>query len=134
MNTLFNAPYVAVGAAIGGVLRYVVTVFVQGRTGPDFPVATLLINVTGSVLLGFLSAYFSETGVVSPQVALLFTSGVCGGYTTFSTFTYETIGLLRSGEGWRAALYMMLSVVLALAGALGGMAAARGAIHLQRGA
>ncbi len=133
MKTLLNIPYVAVGAALGGVLRYVITVYVQGRTGPSFPVATLLINVTGSILLGFLSAYFAETRIVSPEIGLLFTTGVCGGYTTFSTFTYETFGLLRTGEFGRASLYLILSVGLALGGALGGVAAARGAIHLQRG-
>ena len=133
MKTLSNLPYVALGAALGGMLRYVLTVYVQGKAGPSFPLATLLINISGSLLLGFLTAYIAETRVVGPQIGLLLTTGVCGGYTTFSTFTYETFGLLRSGEYGRAGLYVTLSFVLALAGVVGGMAAARGAIHLQRG-
>lgn len=133
MKTLVNVSYVALGAAIGGVLRYLLTVYVQGRTGSGFPIATLLINVSGSLLLGFLSVYFMETRVVSPTVALIFTTGLCGGYTTFSTFTYETFGLLRSGEYSRAGVYVTLSVVLSLIATIGGFAAARGAVHLQRG-
>lgn len=133
MKILFNVPYVALGAAIGGVARYLATVYIQGRAGPGFPMATFLINISGSMLLGFLSGYIAETRFVGPQVGLLLTTGLCGGYTTFSTFTYETFGLLRNGEYQRAGLYVTLSFALALAGTLGGFSAARGAIHLQRG-
>ncbi|HVA58597.1 MAG TPA: fluoride efflux transporter CrcB [Gemmatimonadaceae bacterium] len=134
MRLLVNVAYVAVGAAAGGAMRYLATVYVQGRAGPGFPVATLLINVSGSLLLGFLVAYLAETAAVNPQVGLLLTSGVCGGYTTFSTFSYETFALLRDGEYNRAGVYVLLSVGVSLVAMFAGFAAARGAIHLQRGA
>jgi CrcB protein len=130
---MINVAYVAVGAAIGGAMRYLATVYVQGRAGPGFPVATMLINITGSLLLGFLVAYLAETTAVRPELGLLLTSGVCGGYTTFSTFSYETFALMRDGEYQRAGLYIVLSVGLSLAAMFAGFAAARGAIHLQRG-
>ena len=134
MRLLVNVAYVAVGAAVGGAMRYLATVYVQGRAGPGFPVATLLINVSGSLLLGFLVAYLAETAAVNPQLGLLLTSGVCGGYTTFSTFSYETFALLRDGEYNRAGVYVLLSVGVSLVAMFAGFAAARGAIHLQRGA
>ncbi|MHB1862787.1 MAG: fluoride efflux transporter CrcB [Gemmatimonadaceae bacterium] len=134
MRLLVNVAYVAVGAAAGGALRYLAAVYVQGRAGPGFPVATLLINVSGSLLLGFLVAYLAETAAVNPQLGLLLTSGVCGGYTTFSTFSYETFALLRDGEYNRAGVYVLLSVGVSLVAMFAGFAAARGAIHLQRGA
>jgi len=133
MRLLIHVGYVAVGAALGGALRYLVTVFVQGRAGPGFPVATLLINVTGSLLLGFLVAYLAETAAVRPELGLLLTSGLCGGYTTFSTFSYETFVLLRDGEYGRAGVYVTVSVGVSLVAMFVGFAAARGAIHLQRG-
>ena len=133
MKLLINVGYVAIGAAIGGALRYLVTVFVQQRAGPGFPVATMLINVTGSLLLGFLVASLAETAAVRPELGLLLTSGLCGGYTTFSTFSYETFALMRDGEYGRAGLYVVLSVGMSLVAMIAGFAAARGAIHLQRG-
>lgn len=134
MKLLVNVAYVAVGAAAGGAMRYLATVFIQGRAGPGFPVATLFINASGSLVLGFLVAYLARTAAVNPQLGLLLTSGVCGGYTTFSTFSYETFALLRDGEYNRAGVYVLLSVVLSVVAMFAGFAAASGAIHLQRGA
>lgn len=133
MRIFVNVLYVAVGAALGGALRYLATVFIQHRTGPGFPVATLVINVSGSLLLGFLVAYFAETTAVRPEIGLLLTSGLCGGYTTFSTFTYETFMLMRDGEYQRAGVYILLSVSVGIAAMIAGFAAARGTVHLQRG-
>ncbi len=133
MRFLINVGYVALGAAIGGALRYAATVFIQGRAGPGFPVATMLVNISGSLVLGFLVAYLAETAVVRPELGLLLTSGLCGGYTTFSTFSYETFALLRDGEYNRAGVYVFLSVGVSLVAMFAGFAAARGAIHLQRG-
>jgi fluoride exporter len=133
MRLLINVGFVALGAAIGGALRYVATVVIQGRAGPGFPVATMVINITGSLLLGFLVAYLAETSAVRPELGLLLTSGLCGGYTTFSTFSYETFALLRDGEYNRAGVYVFLSVGVSLVAMFAGFAAARGAIHLQRG-
>jgi CrcB protein len=126
--------YVALGAAVGGVARYALTAVLQQRAGPGFPIATLVINVSGSVLLGFLMRYALGSGSVSPELRALLTTGFCGGYTTFSTFSYETILLFEDGEYGRAGLYVLLSVVIALAGTIAGMKVADRLLVLRESA
>ena len=116
--------YVALGSAVGGVLRYLLGGWVQDRAGTTFPVQTLLINVTGSLLLGFLARYLAES-LASAELRLLLMTGFCGGYTTFSTFSYETVRLLEDGDWRHAALYVGLSVALSVGAALLGLVAAR---------
>ena len=117
--------YVALGSAVGGVLRYLLGGWVQDRAGTTFPVQTLLINVTGSLLLGFLQRYALETTAFSAEVRTMLTIGVCGGYTTFSTFSFETVRMLEDGDWRHAALYVGLSVALSVGAALLGLVAAR---------
>jgi CrcB protein len=124
--------YVALGSAIGGVARYLVGGWVQERAGTTFPVQTLLINVSGSFLLGLVQRYALETTALSPEVRTMFTIGVLGGYTTFSTFSYETLRLVEDGDWRRASAYILLSVVLSVAAALVGVAAARELLALRR--
>ena len=116
---------VAVGAAAGGVSRYYLSFAVQQRLGAAFPWGTLLINVTGSLLLGFLMRYALATPSVSPELRLLLTTGFCGGYTTFSTFSYETVMMLEDGQYARAATYAAGSVFVALLATAGGFILAR---------
>ena len=125
---------VAVGGALGCISRYYLTAFIQQRAGPSFPVGTLLINVTGSFLLGFIMRYALQSGTVSPETRMLLTSGFCGGYTTFSTYSYESAMMLDDGEYGRAALYIGSSVVLALVGTFLGFAAANRLLALRQGA
>ena len=115
---------IAVGGAIGCVSRYFVAQLVQQRAGPDFPFGTLLINITGSFLLGFLMRYALQSGAISAETRALLTTGFCGGYTTFSTFSYETAMLIDDGEYARAALYVGASVLVSLIGTFVGFAAA----------
>ena len=117
--------YVALGSAVGGVARFALATIVQQRVGPDFPAGTLVVNVSGSLLLGFLLRYSLGTVAISPEVRALLTTGFCGVYTTFSTFSYDTMLLLEDGEGLRAGGYVLLSVVLSLAGTWLGIVAAR---------
>jgi CrcB protein len=124
--------YVALGSAIGGVTRYLVGGWVQQRSGTTFPVQTLLINVSGSFLLGLVQRYALETTALSPEVRTMLTIGVLGGYTTFSTFSYETLRLAEEGDWRRASAYIVLSVVLSIAAALVGVAAARELLALRR--
>lgn len=116
---------VAVGAAAGGVSRYYLSVAVQQRLGATFPWGTLVINVTGSLLLGFLMRYALATPTVSAEMRLLLTTGFCGGYTTFSTFSYETAMLLEDGQYERAAAYALASVLVALLATFCGFVLAR---------
>jgi CrcB protein len=123
--------YIAVGSAIGGMSRYVIGGLVQRLLDTTFPAGTLLINVTGSFLLGAILRYGVETTTLTPELRALLTVGFCGGYTTFSTFSYEAVALLEDGEWGRAGVYIGLSLLLSLAAVFLGFALARQAIALR---
>ena len=93
--------------------------------GRDFPLATLSINVIGSFLMGFLFILTLERLMIPPSVRVGVLTGVLGGYTTFSTFEMETLLLAENGEFLKAALYVVLSVVIGFAAAFGGAYIAR---------
>jgi len=122
---------VALGAGVGGVSRYLLASAIQQRAGTAFPWGTLVVNVSGSLLLGFLLRYALATPSFSAEMRALLTTGFCGGYTTFSTYSYETAALLEDGQYSRAGLYAAASVLLALAGTVAGFALAREAIVLR---
>ena len=124
--------YVMLGSALGGGSRFLLGTFIQTRSGGVFPVGTLMVNVTGSLLLGFIVRYTTDSSAMSPEVRSFLTIGFCGGYTTFSTFTYETIRLIQDGDWSRAAWYIVLSVVVSLAGAFLGMSLAHQLLELRR--
>lgn len=92
----------------------------------EFPYATLLVNVSGSLLLGFVVTYTFETRGVSPEMRALLTTGLCGGYTTFPALSLETVALAEEGTLGRAAGYVALSVTLTVLAALVGVYGARG--------
>lgn len=117
--------YIAAGSAIGGVSRYLLGGWLQRQTGGTFPIGTLVINITGSFLLGLILRYAVETPTLTPEARAFLTIGFCGGYTTFSTFSYETVALMEDGQWPRAALYVALSVGLSVLAAFLGFAAAR---------
>ncbi|HEX6107618.1 MAG TPA: fluoride efflux transporter CrcB [Gemmatimonadales bacterium] len=120
--------YIALGSALGGVGRYLVGGLVQRGLGTGLPAGTLVVNVTGSFLVGLFLRYALETPTLTPELRAFLTIGFCGGYTTFSTFSYETVALLEDGEWERAALYAGASLVLAVGATLLGLLAARGLI------
>jgi CrcB protein len=117
--------YVAVGSAVGGVARYLLSAFIQQRVGPSFPAGTLVVNVSGSFLLGLLLRYALGSEAISAEMRAMLTIGFCGGYTTFSTFSFETAVLLEEGQHARAGVYILASVLLSLVGTWLGFAAAR---------
>lgn len=114
---------IAIGGAVGTLARYGLGGVAQ-RYSAFFPYGTLTINVTGSLLLGFLVRYLLATPA-SPELRAALTIGFCGGFTTFSTFSYETAALLESGSVGRALAYMTASVTLSLAATFVGFAIAR---------
>jgi CrcB protein len=122
---------VAIGAALGGVSRYYVASALQQRLGVTFPWGTLAVNVSGSLLLGVFLRYAFATPSMSVELRALLTTGFCGGYTTFSTYSYETAALLEDGQYSRAGLYATASVVLALAATFAGFMLAREMILLR---
>ncbi len=116
---------VAVGAAIGGVLRYAIGQLFLQKFGPGFPYGTLFINVTGSLCIGIVAELGATRALgMTPLLRILLATGVLGGYTTFSTFSLDAITLL--GEGMIPAfIYMASSVVLGIGGAALGVVIAR---------
>lgn len=125
---------VAVGGGIGSVLRFVIGQVALQRFGPGFPWGTLVINITGSFLIGLFFRYALQSAVIGPEMRIFLTTGFCGGYTTFSTFSYDTIVLLQDGEYGRASLYVGTSVAFALAATVLGIAAANWLLALRQSA
>jgi fluoride exporter len=116
---------VALGAAIGGVLRYVVGQLFLQRFGPGFPYGTLFINVSGSFCIGIVAQLaLTRAFGITPLVRLFFATGILGGYTTFSAFELDVFTLLESGA-FPALLYTFASVVLGFGGAALGIVVAR---------
>jgi len=121
---------IALGGAAGTLARWWLGGLAQ-RYSIAFPYGTLTINVTGSLLLGFLVRYMLASPA-SPELRAALTIGFCGGFTTFSTFSYEAAALLESGSYARAFTYMAASVLLSLAAVFAGFAIAR-AVLAPRG-
>jgi CrcB protein len=119
--------WVAIGGALGSMARYGLSGVIARASDGTFPYGTLFVNVTGSIIIGFLAAMAVPEGrfVLSPSARLLLMTGVCGGYTTFSTFSLETMNLARDGEWSRAAANIVISIALCLLGVWLGYAAAR---------
>jgi fluoride exporter len=115
--------YIALGSALGGVLRYLLGGAIQRAAGPGFPVGTMIVNLSGSFLLGFLLRYATHPPSLAPEVRAFLTVGLCGGYTTFSTFSAETVTLMQDGQWAKAMTYALGSVALALAATAAGFAA-----------
>jgi fluoride exporter len=111
---LQNYIFVFLGAGLGGIMRYWGSAFVYKILPPDFPYGTLAVNVLGSFLIGIFIYYFDYNKMISTQIRIMLTVGVCGGLTTFSTFSFETINYLREGEVLFAGLNIIFNVVLTL--------------------
>ena len=124
--------WVAFGSALGGAARFSLGGLIQRMAPGEFPLGTLVINVLGSLLLGFIVRYAMETPAVGSEARAFLTVGLCGGFTTFSTFSYESAILLERGEWSRLALYVGLSLLLTIAGVVAGGALAGQALTLRR--
>src|SRR5579862_1408581 len=108
--------WVAMGGAIGTVARYWFSGFVATHFGETFPFGTILVNISGCFIIGVFSTLTNPDGtiLVSPTFRQFFMLGICGGYTTFSSFSLQTLNLARDGEFFRAGANVVLSVVLCL--------------------
>jgi CrcB protein len=117
---------VLAGAGLGGVARYAAGTWIMAKYGGRFPLGTFLINVSGSFLIGILMTLFTERLDPHPNWRLFSVVGILGGYTTFSSFEYETYQAVRDGEHWMGLLYVASSVLLGYAGVwVGALLAAR---------
>lgn len=112
---------IAIGAALGANARYWLSNWFVGRVGPEFPWGTLFINVSGGLLIGLVLTVLNQRLVSDPAARLLLVTGFLGAYTTFSTFTYETMRLLQNGDVGPALFNAAGSVTIGLAATFGGM-------------
>jgi CrcB protein len=116
---------VFLGGGVGAALRHGVNITSARLLGTAFPYATLFENVTGSLVMGLLAAYFAYLGDASQHWRLFLTTGILGGYTTFSSFSLDAALLYERGELGLAALYVVVSVALSIAGLFAGFALVR---------
>ena len=108
-----NYVWVAVGSALGGMARYWCSGFVARLFGEWFPWGTLIVNVSGSFVIGVFAALSAAEGpfLIPPEMRIFVMVGICGGYTTFSSFSLQTLNLLNDGELFRAGANIGLSVL-----------------------
>ena len=108
--------WIAVGSALGGIARYACSSLVANAVGQGFPWGTLLVNIVGSFIIGFFGTLTGPDGraIVSGDIRQFVMVGICGGYTTFSSFSLQTLTLAQDGEMVRAGVNILLSVVLCL--------------------
>ncbi len=107
---MFDWAWVAIGGALGSVLRYGTTMAFQRLTRNELPLATLAVNLVGSFLIGWFAYLIIGRGVMSDQTRLIVVVGVLGGFTTFSTFSLETLRLVQEGGWFPAAANIVVSV------------------------
>lgn len=122
---LMNYLLVFAGGGLGATLRHTINVFSARTLGVAFPYSTFFINVTGSLVMGLIAGYLAFKGEASQPWRLFLMTGVLGGYTTFSAFSLDTIMLYERGELALASLYVVGSVLLAIAGLVAGLALMR---------
>ena len=106
---------VGIGSFFGGALRYAISTLMRSCCGQGFPWGTLMVNLLGCFVFGVLFALFSKAGSGHSSWCLLLTTGVCGGFTTFSTFANESIQMLQGGNLVGFATYLGASIILGLA-------------------
>lgn len=108
--------YVGIGGFIGACLRYIISTNFPKLLGTEFPYGTLIVNVIGGLLIGFIMELSLTTDFISPNLRLFLTTGIMGGLTTFSTFSYETISLFNDGSYMLGTLNTCLNLFLSLGG------------------
>ncbi|CAN7270336.1 MULTISPECIES: fluoride efflux transporter CrcB [Ensifer] len=116
---------VGAGGAIGSMARYLVGLWTVQRWGPALPWGTLMVNVTGSFLIGLLAELIMRKFGASPEMRLFLITGVLGGYTTFSAFSLDAIMLLERGDAALALGYIAASIVLSILAVFAGLALMR---------
>lgn len=126
MGLLLNCLAVGAGGFLGAVCRYLMGFMpAGGASAAGFPLVTFAVNALGALAIGLVAATFAKNVSLSPQLLLFLKVGVCGGFTTFSTFSLETLQLLEQGQWATAALYAAASVVTCLAACALGLWLAR---------
>ena len=125
MRTAYGFLLVFLGAGVGGTLRHLTNLVTLRALGPDLPVSTLIVNVLGSLCLGALAGYFALRGHASQPLQLFLTTGILGGFTTFSAFSLEAAILWERGQQFDCLAFVGASVILSIAAVFAGLSLAR---------
>jgi CrcB protein len=121
-----NYFWISLGAVVGGCARYFLSGFVARHFSTTFPYGTLIVNITGSLILGFFLIYSTERVLLDPRWRLLVAIGFCGSYTTFSSYAFETFALMEQSQWLMMSFNILGNNVLCLAAVLGGAVLAKG--------
>ena len=113
---------IGLGGAVGSICRYLMQIFISRYVTLTFPLGTFLVNISGCFAIGLLFGLANKYAWMTIEWRLLLITGVCGGYTTFSSYSYEGLTLLRQGNYLYFAAYILLSVLLGLLATWGGLA------------
>ncbi|HEY5465345.1 MAG TPA: fluoride efflux transporter CrcB [Hanamia sp.] len=111
---------IGLGSFIGGIARYLITLLIQNKFISTFPYGTLVVNITGCFLIGLVYG-LSEKGNINVEWRLFLATGILGGFTTFSSFSNETVSMLRDAQYLQAFSYIGFSVIIGLAATFGGI-------------
>lgn len=117
-----NLLFVGLGGGLGSILRYLCQKWVYQVYPHPFPWGTFTVNIVGCLLIGMLFAVAERTSLLTPQLRLFLITGLCGGFTTFSTFAQENVQLIRNNDLTYFFLYTVLSIVLGIAAVFAGIA------------
>ena len=120
--------WVALGGAVGSVARFGFNLAAPRLLGADFPWATLIVNILGSLIMGFLAAFLAEKYADQADLRLFLLTGVLGGFTTFSAFSLDVFNLVQRGESSTAMIYASASVVLSIVAVFAGFVVSRAII------
>jgi CrcB protein len=118
LKTIF---FIGTGGFLGSIARYLISGFFQNRLLTAFPFGTFIVNITGCLLIGIIYGFSEETNLLSPGWKMFLTAGFCGGFTTFSTFSNESLGLLNDGAFFYFFIYTGSSVFLGIAATFTGI-------------
>lgn len=124
-DSIVNFLVVSAGAIVGANLRYILSRYAAKILGPVFPYGTLVINTVGSFIVGWFMIWTTERVLVDPRWRLLIVVGFCGGFTTFSSYAFETMAYFEQGQWLLMATNFLTNNALCLAAAMAGMALAR---------
>lgn len=122
---LFHFLSICLAGAVGTGARFLTSEFVQHNFGETFPHSTFLINITGSFLFSVIMVMGLHTTAISPTLRIVLTTGLLGGFTTYSSFNYETLQYFQNGEVGRGIIYMVGSVLTCLFAGIAGLLLAR---------
>jgi CrcB protein len=122
MQTMKPLLIIGLGGGIGSIFRYLIQIYIGRSITQAFPLGTLLVNISGCLIIGLLYGFSAKYAAITVEWRLFLVTGLCGGYTTFSSFSYESISLFKQGNYTYFILYTSLSFVLGLLATVGGIA------------